>query len=40
MMDTGTEFVKEHAVVRDKSGKVIRCPRDTKSAFELSETVN
>jgi hypothetical protein len=48
LIDDGcfVEFTKEHVVARNKSRKVIRCPRDTKSglhhldAFEHSETVN
>jgi hypothetical protein len=48
LIDDGclVEFAKEHVVARNKSGKVIRCPRDAKSglhhlhAFEPSETVN
>jgi hypothetical protein len=48
LIDDGhqVEFTKEHAMVRDKSGRVIKCPRDTKSglcclhAFESSEMVN
>jgi hypothetical protein len=48
LIDDGyqVEFTMEHATIRDKSGKVIKCPRDKKSglcylhAFESSETVN
>jgi hypothetical protein len=48
LIDDGhqVEFAKEHAMARDKSGKVVKCPRDKKSGlcyphtFGRSETVN